>query len=168
MEKESDYLLSNQEILGGLNSAINRGESLKDAMMTFYQAGYDKVEIEETARALLNQQRNMSAVGDSKQKNTPEDKRAPAQPIAKETKTLAAQSTTKEIKPQPSPAPAKGAGTVPKHVSSYGVKKAVPEKPKSNVVTVILIFALLVLLGVLAAVFLFKEDLVNFVNGLLV
>ena len=46
----------NQDILGGLKSALERGESLKQAMMTFYNAGYRKEEIEEAARALKEEQ----------------------------------------------------------------------------------------------------------------
>lgn len=173
MEKESDYLLSNQEILGGLNSAIKRGESLKDAMMTFYQAGYDKTEIEEAARALLNQQKNMPAVVKKPQeikKEKPKEKKEKPEE-KKEYKPVNKQPSAPEKKAQPlpvSPAPAKGSGTVPKHVSAYGNKKKAQEKPKNKMVTIILIFALLILLGVLAAVFLFKEDLVNFINGLLI
>ena len=41
-----------QEILGGLRSAINRGETLEKAMITFYNAGYKKEEIEAAAKAL--------------------------------------------------------------------------------------------------------------------
>ncbi len=40
----------NQEILGGLKHALNRGESLEKAMLSFYNAGYRKEEIEETAK----------------------------------------------------------------------------------------------------------------------
>lgn len=42
----------NEEILGGLKSALERGESLKRAMTTFFNSGYNKSEIEEAARAL--------------------------------------------------------------------------------------------------------------------
>ncbi len=42
----------NQEILGGLKLAINRGEPLQKAMITFYNAGYKKEEIEEATKAL--------------------------------------------------------------------------------------------------------------------
>ena len=40
----------NEEILGGLKSATNRGETLQQAMMTFYNAGYKREEIEESAK----------------------------------------------------------------------------------------------------------------------
>ena len=41
-----------QGILGGLRSALNKGETLHDAMITFYNAGYKKDEIEAAAEAL--------------------------------------------------------------------------------------------------------------------
>jgi len=40
----------NDEILQGLKIAVQRGQSLRDAMMSFYNAGYKKQEIEEAAR----------------------------------------------------------------------------------------------------------------------
>ena len=59
MVKEEEYLLTNQEILGGIKSALGRGENLKQAMMSFYQAGYKKEEIEDAARAYLYLQRGI-------------------------------------------------------------------------------------------------------------
>ena len=44
----------NQEILGGLRLVLNRGESLEKAMLSFYNAGYKKEEIEEAAKFLQN------------------------------------------------------------------------------------------------------------------
>ena len=41
-----------EDILGGLRNALARGQPLKQAMMSFYNAGYLKEEIEEAARAL--------------------------------------------------------------------------------------------------------------------
>ncbi|NMB66955.1 hypothetical protein GYA25_02770 [Candidatus Woesearchaeota archaeon] len=43
----------NQEILGGLIAALERGESLKKSMMSLYNAGYKKEEIEEAAMMTL-------------------------------------------------------------------------------------------------------------------
>jgi len=45
----------NQEIFGGLKLALLKGESLKQAMISFYNAGYSKQEIEEAARNLSSQ-----------------------------------------------------------------------------------------------------------------
>ena len=41
-----------QEIFEGLKSALGKGENLELAMITFYNAGYKKEEIEEAAKAL--------------------------------------------------------------------------------------------------------------------
>jgi hypothetical protein len=45
----------NEEIIGGLVSALSRGESLENAMMTFYNAGYKKDDIEDSAKEVYNQ-----------------------------------------------------------------------------------------------------------------
>ena len=50
-------------------------------------------------------------------------------------------------------------------VSSYG-EKIKAFNPKSKILTAVLVIVLILLLGILALVFLFKEDLVNFINGL--
>jgi len=42
----------NQEILQGIKFALERGSSLKDAMMSFYNSGYKKEEIEEAVKEL--------------------------------------------------------------------------------------------------------------------
>lgn len=42
----------NQEILGGLRFALNKGEPLEKATTSFYNAGYRKEEIEEAAMFL--------------------------------------------------------------------------------------------------------------------
>ncbi len=42
----------NEEILEGLKSSVARGESLYQAMMSFYNAGYPKEEIESAARMM--------------------------------------------------------------------------------------------------------------------
>ena len=41
-----------EEIVEGLRFAMNKGESLLKAMMSFYNAGYSKLEVEEAARML--------------------------------------------------------------------------------------------------------------------
>jgi hypothetical protein len=45
----------NEEIIGGLVSALSRGQTLESAMMTFYNAGYDKQEIEDSAKEVYKQ-----------------------------------------------------------------------------------------------------------------
>ena len=45
----------NEEILGGLKASVERGESLGQAMQSFYNSGYKREEIEEAARVLQQQ-----------------------------------------------------------------------------------------------------------------
>ena len=42
----------NNDILGGLKSALTRGYTLEEAMLSFFNAGYKREEIEEAARTL--------------------------------------------------------------------------------------------------------------------
>lgn len=46
----------NEEILGGLRVAISHKSSLKNAMQSFYNAGYKKEEIEEAAKIVFAEQ----------------------------------------------------------------------------------------------------------------
>ena len=41
-----------EDILGGLKTALRRGESLRQAMITLHNAGYEKEEIEQAAKSL--------------------------------------------------------------------------------------------------------------------
>jgi len=112
-----------EEIIEGLKYALARGESLPKAMMSFYNAGYSKGDIEEAARIL----------------------QAPQLPQIQPSQQQIRQSQI----PQ--------APRVTQRVSAY------EEKPKGVGKTLILmlVFSLILLLGILVAVFLFKEELTN-------
>lgn len=174
--KEGDYLLSNQEILGGLKAAVGRGESLKDAMMTFYQAGYDKSEIEEAARAYMNEQNSGSQMNVSQRLPT-----KPQEGVKKEgeenkdnsnalVKKPSVPIKTTQTKPVPKPsvpiAPANNAPKKPSQkISAYG-KNEKGNELAGKTLTIALTIVLLVLLGILAAVFLFKDELIVFFNNM--
>lgn len=53
MEKEDNYGVPNDDIIGGIRAAISRGETLKQAMVTLFNAGYSKEEIEDAARRYM-------------------------------------------------------------------------------------------------------------------
>lgn len=118
-----------QDIIGGLKLALSKGETIKQAMMSFHNAGYKKEEIESAAKELQTQQ---------------------SQPL-------------KQIKQNPKQKSVKISKKSTQGVSSYGQE---PKKFKGKLITFLLIFILLFLLGVLAAVFLFKEELVEFFSKL--
>ncbi len=143
----------NEEILGGLKSALERGESMKKAMMTFFNSGYKKEEIEEAARAL------------SESKPVVETK--PQVPVMPEKKQVPSPKTSPETPPK----------QTPQKVSSYGKQIPVnqPPKPAQKVSTYdttkdakgkkiifILFFLLAFLVVLLILIFLFKQQLIDF------
>ena len=178
MIKEEDYSIFNKEILGGIKEAVERGESLKDVMMTFYQAGYDKGEIENAAREFLNEQNqrlqiNMPSSNSTspvvqsqkkqeQKKNT--NKKVKFNYFSTQDKPLEASKPTKSpIKKLPFIG--KISSQPKQKVSAYGTVKK-PKIPKSNALTITLAIILFLLLGVLLVVFVYKGAFVNFINGL--
>ncbi|MEK6833820.1 MAG: hypothetical protein AABY32_07290 [Nanoarchaeota archaeon] len=212
----------NEEIVGGLISALSRGEPLQKAMMTFYNAGYKKEEIEESARAVYSQVGAQTAktgyiqntiktiaskVGlvkkDSQRiSSNQEIIQKPSQEKMFDTKTL---TKDKEKSPQKISAygednyrgtyqnaeqitskierairdlkqinfPSKievinknitsNPPTIVQKVSDY---REGPPKQINKVITYLLVFLLILLLGVLAAVFFFKDELIKMFNNL--
>lgn len=214
----------NEEIVGGLISALSRGEPLQKAMMTFYNAGYKKEEIEESAKFVYSQVGAQTAktgyiqntlktiaskVGLAK-KNVPnKPQQTPLAPTAQPENIF--QEPIQEKKPEK--------GNIDKNknsqkVSDYGetyqnanqitskIERAIrdlkqinfpskieilnknidgkppfvvqrvsnyenkPSKPVSKIITYLLVFVLILLLGALAAVFFFKDDLIKMFNNL--
>lgn len=159
MVKQNDYLMTNQEIIGGLRSAIERGENLKDAMMTFYQAGYSKIDIEDAAKAYLSQTGKVPEVASGKRLQSP------AVPIAKKKQGEIPKPETPEKKGAPATIPKPETPEkkkTPQIISKYGEIKKKSESSKSLTITLVVILGLL-LVG-LALVFLFKTEFVDFFN----
>lgn len=50
----------NESILGGLRIAVSHKSTLKEAMQSFYNAGYKKEEIEEAAKIVFAEQQKMT------------------------------------------------------------------------------------------------------------
>ncbi|RLG16286.1 hypothetical protein DRN69_01160 [Candidatus Pacearchaeota archaeon] len=138
----------NQDILGGLKSALERGESLKQAMMTFYNAGYRKEEIEEAARALKEEQEHKK-IEAQKPLKSPEisEKKLIKSPKLKEK----IPSKTERLAIKPPKASQK--------ISGYEQNK----KP-NKIFIIVLIIILFVLFSILAITFLFRRELIEFFN----
>ncbi len=125
-----------QDILGGLKLAISKGESLKQSMISFHNAGYKKENIENAARTLLQIQRPQQTQPAQHKKFIPQPKKQILQPV----KTI-------------------------QKVSGYGQE---PTKLKQKLVLFLFIFILIILLGTLASIFIFKSDVMNFLNRLFI
>jgi len=150
----------NQEIFERLRTAVSRKESLKSAMMSFLNAGYGKVEIEEAAKALQLQQAGQPVqVQQSQIKPKLVKKIIPKQKVsAYGQQPIQKQPIQKNIKPVQLK---KVTHQQPK-VSDYKMG----EKPKKNWILYLMIFVFILLLGVLAAVIFFKPELKEFVSTL--
>lgn len=144
----------NEEILGGLKSALERGESLKRAMMTLFNAGYKREDIEEAAKLLVK----------------PTIETQPEMPAVPQKEQVPLQEPPQKISPPKQ---------VPQKVSSYGqqipaqqVSMPVPKasnyeqkSSKEKVMIIILISSLVFLICLLVTIFLFKQQLIDFFSG---
>lgn len=140
----------NQEILHGLRTALSKNESLQSAMQSFYNAGYQKQEIMEATRELqmelFQAQSNQPPIKQVIQKQPQPQKILPKKI---EYKPLEPPPKTEQIQKQP---------PVQK-VSNY-------DREERDVLTIILIIILILLLGALVTVFIFKQQIVEFLNNL--
>ena len=162
--------MAKEEIVEGLRMAVSKGESLERAMTTFYNAGYSREDIEDSARAFQNSQFMQSQQPSSvKQEPIPQQKlqKNIPQPTQQQPDQQAIQQQPpKSIQQPPQPiqplVQQQPGSSVVQRVSNYGKK---PNKI-GVAVTILLFILLLILLGVLAAVIIFKEELSQFFNNL--
>ncbi len=124
-----------EEILSGLKYAIARGDSLAKAMTSFYNAGYLKKDVDEAARVL----------------------QAPQLP---QTQPITQPSTQPQQAPQTTQQPIQQPlAPVVQRVSAY------EQKPKRKGLMFVLVFFLILLLGILVVIFLFKDELAGLLGG---
>ena len=126
-----------KEILEGLRVALEKGESLKQAMMSFYNAGYEKKDIEDAARAL---QVKIIARQQTLQ-NQQQVKQTPQKEKQKKFKKLEKPKTTIQ------------------RVSSYG--QIIKKKSDDEIITVLIII-LIVVLFLLVGILIFREKVIDF------
>ena len=201
-----------EDILGGLKLALSRGDSLQNAMQSFYNSGYKKEEIEEAARALHQQtiqqpprQPPQQVMPQPSQQTTtqqalPQSKPilpvspAPQTYVQPKTTLIVSQQTQTSVKetqrtpmqrpsfsyqnPEDNFIPPEEKESIVNRFKQLRVSPQVEQtekvsayaeykRPGLDAVTVILIIILLALLGVLAAVFFFKDNLIEFLNKFL-
>lgn len=171
-----------EDILGGLKSALLRGYTLKDAMISFYNAGYTKEDIEDAARKLQYQlvenKELREMVNPSAQEAAPNTPNLPKPPQAN--KLQYGHANTRTMEPLSGKAPSAGnkkekSFTIElnhnkekshgkkskKQISNYGQNLGV------RVATITLVVVLLVLVGALIGIILFKDPIVQFFNNVL-
>ena len=153
--------MAREDILGGLSSALARGQSLKQAMMSFYNAGYVKEEIEEAARALssgITQQPQQVAPQQPIQQSPMQISQQTIPQTIQKISSYGIQTPQQTITQQPF---LQKQLPVVQNVSSYEQ----PQKPKGKTAIFVLVFLLMLLFGALATVFFFKDEILSFFSG---
>lgn len=142
----------NADILGGLRSALAKGKSLKQTMVSFYNAGYKKEEIEEAARALQTQPAVQPVL------QIPQIPQLTAQPV-----TQPGQPLPQVQQPIQTAQMQQLAQMLPtlQSVSGYGKTK----KPGKTLI-IILVGSLIFLIVLVVAIFLLKDILAGLLNKL--
>lgn len=140
-------MVVNKDILGGLKSALTRGYSLEEAMLSFFNAGYKREEIEEAARTLQGQ---ISTATSEWQPQPIWAAKTGAPPNA----GLVSQKqiTTQITAPQ---------SRYVSRVSAYP-----STNPRIKMITIILVILLVVLLAILGLMYLFKNQIISFLNSI--
>lgn len=157
-----------QEIVEGLKTALHKGESLKEAMMSFYNAGYSKKDIEEAARNLHSQtdiipkEHQVQHASPDKEKPKKSFKPLPPPPSLIKIRERS-DIPLEEKSPKPSfPPSSKHLIEETSAVSNYDANK--PKSHKLLIITLILVGV--IILGFVSGFFLFKEQLSGFFNNL--
>lgn len=161
-------------LVQGISEAIKKGESLRDAMFSFYNAGYEKSEIEKAARAVQQGLQGEVIAPEtpyaSKQIQKNNFKPIPGQPIQRVSAYGDNAESIKKIKQGINSAinqlnriefpngksPSSDAQAPKPGASTYG------EKPKKYGAIITIIVSLIILLGLLAGVFVFKDSILDF------
>ena len=132
--------MAREELVAGIRQAVNKGESLKDSMMSFLNAGYLKEDIEDAARIVQGEGIDY----------VPQKKEIPKEESVEKV-------TLTEIIP---PAP-----VITQKVSDYASK----EKPSMSAGKKIFLIVLLIFLSFvgisIAALLIFKEKFISILTG---
>ena len=170
----------NNDILGGLKSALTRGYSLEEAMLSFFNAGYKREDIQEAAKAL---QSTISIQPQIELQPKPiweppkKKVQAPLPPFKPELKTripvsqvqVQAPVVSKPVVQKPveqKPAIEKEPIVTPvKHPAISRVSEYAGNS-RIKTITVILVILLAILLGILGLMYLFRSQIISFFNSI--
>ena len=178
----------NNSIAQGIKMAVDRGSTLQDAMISFYNAGYPKEDVEEAARAYqtggttINKPATPQAQPITKPTTPTQPATPPIQPIAQPTtpqtqNPLAPTQSTTPTQPAPTmptipdpntppqtpikPEQAEKPKSAEQKASQYGDKN---KKSNTKIAMVFLSLILVMLIIGLILLFLFKENIIGFFN----
>jgi len=145
-------------LVEGLKFALSKGEPLEKAMRSFFNAGYKKEEIEEAARNLYTQQEaypQLAPIENPAQNPlTPAQPNPPSQPHAVYQPPRGAIGQT-HFRPY-----------VSNYGSGYGSIAPDMQKTAHKAIIVLIIILIFTLLGLLAAIFFFREQVTELFHSL--
>jgi hypothetical protein len=145
--------MTNEEILYGLKAALERGQTLNSAMLSFFNAGYERAEIEEAAMALAQVPENIIPT------KKPEKPVLPIAPVSSPPKVSTPVQPV--IKPKEDISE-----KVPQKASNYGEKKNNKLSTLNKFIIVILVILLLILISSVIAIFIFKDQIISWLNSI--
>ncbi len=170
-----------EDIFGMLKTAVQRGKNLQQTAQSLVNSGYLKSEVDEAIQAFTTQGPMFQPPVQPTiiQKPQPVQQPRPPAPVGQTKQIVSSYSYPSQpymqpviyppqqyIQPsqfyQPQPVFPQFA-QFPQIVSEYGQAK---KPPIGKMITIIMVAMLAALIGVLVIVFLFKEELTNFINNL--
>jgi hypothetical protein len=167
----------NEELVEGIRRALTKGESLQQAMSSFYNAGYERGEIESAAR-FVQMEQFQNQYNSNNYTNINSQNQKVIQPISPNNQQPKNQN--KEVTNQ----------QIAQKISAYGNQIQRPQQPMQmpnqninqvsnyenfpekklgvgkTILIVLLVIFLLALAGGLIASLVFKEEIINFFNNL--
>jgi transcriptional regulator of heat shock response len=145
----------NEDIIGGLRSALTRGYSLDEAVLSFLNAGYKQKEIEEASQILQSQ---ITGTDISAQ---------PIWTLEEEGEIKHQPELEYPIKEKPVILQKQFSNVPPKQVVTKGVAAYTNQNTsRITTITIILAILLVVLLGILGLMYLFRTQIIDFFNSL--
>ena len=167
-----------EDIFGMLKTAAQRGKNLHQTAQSLVNSGYLKSEVDEAVQAFTMQGPGFQSAPTIIQKPQPVQQPKLPAPAGQTKQVVSSYSYPSQPYMQPAiyppqqylqpsqfyqPQPIFPQAQFPQIVSNYEQ----PKKPAiGKMITIIMIAMLAALIGVLVIVFLFKEELTNFINGL--
>lgn len=162
-----------EEILNGIRIAVEKGIPLKQAMLSFYKAGYPKKDIEEAGKEFqkrkeefqkTNTQNNYDLKDKNKQ-NSVSAKKSNTENQENQQKNL----PQKNPSPNPNKNPKQNTQQPPKPKKRIGVSDYDDEKPSSGKYLMVMYIAIsiLIFIGLISGLLIFKEEILNFFTRIL-
>lgn len=177
-----------EDLVGGLKIALSKGQSLQDAMQSFYNAGYPREQIEAAARTLKDEQTQIQPFQPAQTpsqikpllqakpfiKPIPQNKPTQAEeapPTAPEQPAQQKLSQSQATQQTQLAQPPKQTYNLPVYTPppQFAMKQVVSnydqaKEKRIDFIGILLVSILVVLLGILAGVFFYRDQLVEFLN----